>query len=323
VQKFKLTDLLLALAVLATLELRLAAQAADWPARPVTVVVGYAAGGNTDVMARMASQTLSEHFGQIFVVENRIGAGGALAAAYVAHAAPDGYTLFFAASPQIAIVPRLQKVGYDAVKDFAPVSIFGTGPFILGISAAIPARSLAEFVAYAKTHRINYGSSGTGSIGHLAGALLAARAGFDAVHIPFRGSGQVTAALLGGQIDMYFGNASDLVPQADSGKVRLLGVATLQPMRQLPNVPTISSTFPEFSLASWNGFLAPAKAPREIIDKLAEHVAAAAKEPANIAQLSALGIEPNGTTPEEFRAQIEREQPQFNAAIEAANLQAQ
>ena len=315
--------LLLALAVLATLGLRLTAQAADWPARPVTVVVGYAAGGNTDVMARMASQTLSEQLGQIFVVENRIGAGGALAAAYVAHAAPDGYTLFFAASPQIAIVPRLQKVSYDPVKDFAPVSVFGSGPFILGINAAVPARNLAEFVAFARTHRINYGSSGTGSVGHLAGALLAARAGFDAVHIPFRGSGQVTAALLGGQIDMYFGNASDLVPQADSGKVRLLGVATLQPMQQLPGVPTISSTFPDFSLASWNGFLAPARTPQEIIDKLAQRIIAAARVPANVAQLTALGIEPKGTTPEEFRAQIEREQPQFDAAIQAANLQPQ
>jgi tripartite-type tricarboxylate transporter receptor subunit TctC len=231
--------------------------------------------------------------------------------------------LFFAASPQIAIVPRLQKVGYDPIKDFEPVSIFGTGPFILGISAAIPARTLAEFVAYAQTRKINYGSSGTGSVAHLAGALLAARAGFAAVHIPFRGSGQVTAALLGGQIDMFFGNASDLVPQAESGKVRLLGVATPRPMEQLPDVPTISSTFADFSLASWNGFLAPAKTPREITDKLAQHVIAAARDPTNVAQLMALGIEPNGTTPEEFRAQIDREQPQFDAAIKAANLQLQ
>jgi tripartite-type tricarboxylate transporter receptor subunit TctC len=313
-----------ALTVPAITELGLmGAQAADWPARPVTVIVGYAAGGNTDVMARMASRTLSEEFRQSFVVDNRIGAGGALAAAYVAQAAPDGYTLFFAASPQIAIVPRLQKVGYDPIKDFEPVSIFGTGPFILGISAAIPARTLAEFVAYAQTRKINYGSSGTGSVAHLAGALLAARAGFAAVHIPFRGSGQVTAALLGGQIDMFFGNASDLVPQAESGKVRLLGVATPRPMEQLPDVPTISSTFADFSLASWNGFLAPAKTPREITDKLAQHVIAAARDPTNVAQLMALGIEPNGTTPEEFRAQIDREQPQFDAAIKAANLQLQ
>src|SRR5262245_23964965 len=200
------------------------AQATDWPSKPVNVVVGYAAGGNTDVMARIASKSLTEDLKQSFVVDNRIGAGGAIAATYVAQAAPDGYTLFFAASPQIAIVPQVQKVNYDPWKDFAPVSIFGTGPFILGISSAIPARTLAEFVAYAKTRKINYGSSGAGSVAHLAAALLASRAGFDAVHVPFRGSGQVTAALLGGQIDMFFGNASDLVPQAESGKLTILAV---------------------------------------------------------------------------------------------------
>jgi tripartite-type tricarboxylate transporter receptor subunit TctC len=297
------------------------AQATDWPAKPVTVVVGYAAGGNTDVMARMASKKLTEDLKQSFVVENRIGAGGALAAAYVAQAAPDGYTLFFAAAPQIAIVPQLQKVNYDPKKDFTPVSVFGTGPFILGINSSIPAKTIAEFVAYAKTRKINYGSSGAGSVAHLAGALFVNRAGLDAVHVPFRGSGQVTAALLGGQIDMFFGNASDLVPQAENGKVTLLGVATPQRMKQLPNVPTIGETYPSTSLESWNGFLVPAKTPPEIIDKLARHVIAAAKDPATVAQLNALGIEANGTTPQEFAAQINREQPQFDDAIKAAKLQ--
>src|SRR5262245_41280413 len=203
------------------------AQATDWPSKPVNVVVGYAAGGNTDAMARIASKSLTEDLKQSFVVDNRIGAGGAIAAAYVAQAAPDGYTLFFAASPQIAIVPQVQKVNYDPWKDFAPVSIFGTGPFILGISSAIPARTLAEFVAYAKTRKINYGSSGAGSAAHLAAALLASRAGFDAVHIPFRGSGQVTAALLGGPIDMFFGNASDFVTQAETWKREYLRASPL------------------------------------------------------------------------------------------------
>jgi tripartite-type tricarboxylate transporter receptor subunit TctC len=254
------------------------ARATDWPAKPVTVVVGYAAGGNTDVMARMASKKLSEDLKQSFVVENRIGAGGALAAAYVAQAAPDGYTLFFAAAPQIAIVPQLQKVNYDPSKDFVPVSVFGTGPFILGINSSIPAKTIAEFVAYAKTRKINYGSSGVGSVAHLAGALFVNRAGLDAVHVPFRGSGQVTAALLGGQIDMFFGNASDLVPQVESGKVTLLGVATPQRMKQLPNVPTIGETYP--SRRSKAGTLPGAtKTPPEIIDKLAKHVIAVARGP--------------------------------------------
>jgi tripartite-type tricarboxylate transporter receptor subunit TctC len=299
------------------------AQATDWPTRTVTVVLGYAAGGNTDVMARMASKTLSEELKQSFVVENRVGAGGALAAAYVAQAEPDGYTLFFAASPQIAIVPQLQKVNYDPKKDFVPVSVFGTGPFVLGISSAIPAKTLAEFVAYAKTRKINYGSSGAGSVAHLSAALFAARAGFDAEHIPFRGSGQVTAALLGGQIDMFFGNASDLVPQAESGKVTILAVAAPQRMTQLPNVPTVNETYPDMSLPSWNGFLVRAKTPPEIVNKLAKHVIAAARAPANIAALTALGIVPGGNTPEEFAALIAKEQPMFDAAIKAANLKSE
>jgi tripartite-type tricarboxylate transporter receptor subunit TctC len=296
------------------------AQATDWPNRPVTVVVGFAAGGNTDVMARMASKTLTEELKQSFVVDNKIGAGGALAAAYAAQAAPDGYTLFFAASPQIAILPQVQKVNYDPKKDFVPVSAFGTGPFILGIRSSIPAKTLAEFIAYAKTRKINYGSSGAGSVAHLAAALLVSRAGLDAVHVPFRGSGQVTAALIGEQIDMFFGNASDLVPQAESGKVRLLAVATPKRMTQLPDIPTINETYPGISLASWNGFLAPAKTPPEIVNKLAKHVIAAARDPGNVTQLKALGIEPNGTTPEELAALIDAEQPAFDAAIKAANL---
>jgi tripartite-type tricarboxylate transporter receptor subunit TctC len=295
-------------------------QEIDWPTKPVTVVVGYAAGGNTDVMARMASKSLSENLKQSFVVENRIGAGGALAAASVAQAAPDGYTLFFAASPQIAIVPQIQKVNYDPKTSFVPVSVFGTGPFILGINAAIPAKTLREFVAYAKSRKINYGSSGAGSIAHLAAALLVSRAGIDAVHVPFRGSGQVTAALLGGQVHMFFGNASDLVPHAENGRVTLLAVAAPARMKQIPNVPAIGETYSDMSLQSWNGFMVPAQTPPPIIDKLARHAIAVAKDPAIVAQLAALGIESNGTTPAEFAAQIRREQPQFDDAIKAANL---
>jgi tripartite-type tricarboxylate transporter receptor subunit TctC len=296
------------------------AQGTDWPTKTVTVVVPFAAGGNTDVMARMASQRLSTELKQNFLVENRVGAAGALAAAYVAQAAPDGYTLLFGAAPQIAVVPRIQKVNYDPLKDLVPVSVFGTGPFILAINAAIPAKTMQEFVAYGKGRKLNFGSGGTGSIGHLSGALFVARAGLDSVHVPFKGGGPAMAALIGGQIDMYFGNASEIIPHAESGKVRILGVATDKRMQQLPNVPTISELFPNFALNSWNGFLAPAKTPPAIVDKLAKQVIAAARDSAIVAQLAKLGIEANGTTPQAFVAQIAREQPQFDAAIKAANM---
>ena len=298
----------------------LQAQGTDWPTKTVTVVVPFAAGGNTDVMARMASQRLSTELKQNFVVENRVGAAGAIAAAYVAQAAPDGYTLLFGAAPQIAVVPRIQKVSYDPLKDLVPVSVFGTGPFILAINAAIPAKTMQEFVAYGKGRKLNFGSGGIGSIGHLSGALFVARANLDSVHVPFKGGGPAMVALVGGQIDMYFGNAAEIIPHAESGKVRILGVATDKRMQQLPDVPTISELFPNFALNSWNGFLAPAKTPPAIVNKLAQHVIAAARDPAIVAQLAKLGIEANGTTPQEFVAQIAREQPQFDAAIKAANM---
>ena len=296
------------------------AQAQDWPSKTVTVIVPFAAGGNTDVMARMASNKLANELKQTFVVENRVGAGGAIAANFVAQAAPDGYALLFGAAPQIAIVPRIQKVNYDPLKSFAPVSVFGTGPFILAVNATIPVKTLTEFVAYGRGRKLNYGSGGVGSIGHLSGALLVARAGFDSVHIPFSGGGPATSALVAGQIDMYFGNASELIPQAESGKIKLLGVATDQRMKQIPTVPTISETFPNFALSSWNGFLVPAATPGAVINKLATLVAAAARDPAIVAQLESLGITPNGTTPEEFAAQIAREQPLFDEAIAAAGM---
>jgi tripartite-type tricarboxylate transporter receptor subunit TctC len=295
-------------------------QATEWPARPVTVVVGYAAGGNTDVMARISSKALTDKLKQSFVIENRIGAGGALAANFVAQSAPDGYTLLFAAAPQIAIVPKLQKVAYDPSASFVPVSVFGTGPFILGINSSMGVKTLQEFVAYAKIRKLNYGSSGSGSVAHLAAALLAARGGFEAVHVPFRGSSQATAALLGGQIDFYFANASDLVPHADSGKVTLLGVAAPSRMKQLPEIPTIGETYPGISLQAWNGFMAPSQTPKPIIGKLAQSIVEVANDPAIISQLAALGIEANGTTPEAFAAQIAIEQASFDDAIKAANL---
>jgi tripartite-type tricarboxylate transporter receptor subunit TctC len=217
-------------------------------------------------------------------------------------------------------VPRIQKVNYDPLKDLVPVSVFGTGPFILAINAGIPAKTMQEFVTYGKGKKLNYGSGGTGSIGHLSGALFVARAGLDSVHVPFKGGGPAMQALVGGQIDMYFGNASEIIPHAESGKVRILGVATDKRMPQLPDVPTISELYPNFALNSWNGFMAPAKTPKPIVDKLAEQVIAAARDPAIIAQLTKLGIQPNGTAPKEFAAQIAREQPQFDAAIKAANM---
>jgi tripartite-type tricarboxylate transporter receptor subunit TctC len=295
------------------------AQTGDWPSRPVTVIGPYAPGGNNDVMARLASQWLSENLNQRFVVENKVGAGGALAATYVAQSAPDGYTLLFAASPQIGLVPYVQKVNYDPIKDFVPISAFGSGPFMLAINAAIPAKTAEEFVAYAKARPINYGSAGIASVGHLSAALFVAHNKLNATHVPFRGGGPAMIALLGGQIDMYFGNASEIIPNAENGSIRILGVAADRPLRQLPQVPVIKDN----AVPTWNGFFAPAKTPRPIVDKLAQSIIAATRNPAITASLLKLGIEPNGITPEEFADWIKKDETQFNAAIEAAQLKQQ
>jgi tripartite-type tricarboxylate transporter receptor subunit TctC len=292
------------------------AQATDWPNRPVTLIGPYAAGGNNDIMARLASQYLSTRLGQRFVVENRVGAGGSLAATHVAQAAPDGYTVLFAASPQIGLVPYVQKVNYDPIRDFVPVSAFGSGPFVLVINEAIPARTTEEFVTYARSRQINYGSAGIASVGHLSGALFVARNNLNATHIPFRGGGPAMIALLGGGIDMYFGSASEIVPHAESGKIRILGVAAERPIKPLPSVPVIK----DYAVPTWNGFFLPARTPKAIVDKLAMHVIAATRDPVVMEGLLKLGIEPNGTTPEVFAEWIRNDQPRFDAAIEAAKL---
>ena len=216
---------------------------AQWPARNVTVVVPYAAGGNTDIMARMASQKLGEAFGQSFIVDNRVGAGGALAAGYVAQAAPDGYTLFFAAAPVIAVLPKIQKVNFDPQKDFIPVSVFGTGPFVLAIASKIPAHSIPEFVAYARANpgKISYASAGTGTLLHVAGELFKMLAGIEMVHVPYRGSAPALSDLLGGQVQMMYDNIPTSIEHIRAGELRTLGVTTAARSAALPDVPTISS----------------------------------------------------------------------------------
>ena len=296
------------LALLLSVASAITARAADWPAQPVTVVVPFGAGGNTDTMARMVSQRLQERLGQPFVVDNRGGAGGAIAMAQVARAPADGYTLAFAASPQIEIVPLLRQVNY-----------------VLGIHKSIPAQNLQEFIEVAKRRggRINYGSGGPGTIAHLAGALFAQRAGFEATHVPYKGGGLAVADFISGQTEMYFGNASELVQANATGKVTVIAVSSEQRMPQFPGVPAISETMPNFVLTSWNGFMAPASLPKPIVDLLAKEVAAIAREPAIEKRLLDLGIKPIGNTPAEFAETIKKEMPVFSAAAKAAGIAAQ
>jgi tripartite-type tricarboxylate transporter receptor subunit TctC len=299
------------------------ALAQSWPQRPVRVIVPFVAGGNTDSQARIVTERLNELLGQPFVVENKVGAGGAIAAEYVVKSAPDGYTLFFGGSPQFSL-PLVQKVNYDPYKDFAPVSIVGTNAFVLGVHVSVPANTVKQFVDYVKAHpgQLNYASAGAGTITHLTATLFLTRAGLQMTHVPYKGGAQAVADLVGGQVQMYFGNASELIPHSQGGKVRLLAVSSAMRTPQLPDVPAIAETYPGFATGTWNGFLAPTGTPRAIIDRLAQEVAKVVREPATAERMRKIGVEPLGNTPAEFAALVQREAPIWAAAVKAAGIRA-
>lgn len=300
----------------------IAARAQSWPTRPVTVVVPYAPGGNTDMMARLVSQYMEEKLGQAFVIENRAGGGGAVGAIAVSRAQPDGSTLLFGASTQIINIPMLQKVSYDPKKDLTPISIFGAGPYLLGIKSSLPCKTLAEFVAHVKANpgKLNYSTAGIGGNVHLNTALFIAKAGLDMTAVPYKSGAPAMAALVAGEVEMYFGNASEVMQHTDTPQIRVLAVSTPQRLAQLPDVPTVAETYPGFNTSSWNGFFAPTGTPQPIIDIVAAQTIAAAKTPAIIERLAKLAIVPYGTTPAEFRSIIEDSRVANRIAMQAAGL---
>src|SRR3954447_16880097 len=297
-------------------------QAADWPNRPVTVVVPFAAGGNTDMMARLGAQHLSAKFGQSFVVENRPSAGGARGGGVVPPAAPDGYTILFAASSMIVLTPQLQKLSFDPEKQLVPITNVGTGTQMLAIKRDLPVTTLPEFIAYAKANpgKLNFTVAGTQNISHLAPALLFARAGIDLVMIPAKAGPQAVSDLMAGQVDVYFGNASELLPHIDSDKIRLLVAGTAQRIGAAPDIPTVAETIPGFEFSSWNGFSAPAGTPEPIMNAVRTEITALAKSPEVSERLTKLGIIPGGLTKEDSEAVFKKDYESFAAAIKAAGV---
>ncbi len=282
-------------------------RAQDWPTRPVTLIVPFAAGGNTDGIGRAMAQWLGERLCQQFVIENRAGAGGAIAAELVARAPADGYTLFVAALPQIAIVPAVATVRYDPVKDFAPISAIGTNPFVLAVNKDVPVKTIAEFVAYvrAQPQKLSYGSAGVGSLNHLSMALFLKLAGIEMIHVPYKGNAPAMADVVAGHVPAIFTNLSDALPQAAAGSIRLIGVSSDKRAPQIPDVPTVAEQgYPTFKTLTWNALMAPAGTPPAIIARVASAVAAAAKDPAFAERLNRLGVDPLGNSPAEFAAVI-------------------
>ena len=306
--------------------LTVAAFAQTWPERPVTIIVPFAAGGNTDGIARMIGQRLSDALGQPFVIENKPGASGALAADFVAHAQPDGYTLFVTAAPVLAIVPKMLTVRYDPVRDFAPISNIATNPFVLVVHKDVPAETVAGFVAYVKAAKnmLSYASAGQGSLAHLAMALLLNQAGIEMIHVPYKGNAPALADVIAGHVPAMFSNLSDALPQAGGGQIRLLAVTGETRAKQIPDVPTVAeSGYPKYRALTWNGLVAPAGTPKAIIDKVATQVALATTDAKFAEQLAGYGVDPLGNTPAEFARMIADDVALWADALRAAGIRQQ
>jgi tripartite-type tricarboxylate transporter receptor subunit TctC len=283
------------------------AQAQSWPQRPVRVIAPYAAGGNSDVITRLTAQRLTEAFGQTFVVENRIGGNGAIACEAVARAPADGYTLLWGVTPPITINPAMTKVSYDPIKDFAPISAVAVNGFVLVVNKNFPPKSVAEFISYVRSQptKLAYAEGSAGSVTHLVMALFLKRAGLEMTNVSYRGNAPALTDVVAGHLPTMFSNISDAVPQAASGAIRLLAVSSQHRSPQIPDVPTVAeSGFPRFNVLTWNGLMAPAGTPKEIVDKIAAEIGRAVKNPQFVARLDQMGADPLGNSPEEFRAMI-------------------
>ena len=295
----------------------------DWPQRPVRIVVPYAAGGNSDGMARITAQRLGEAFGQSFVVENRLGGNGAVAAEAVARAAADGTMLLWGVTPPISINPALTKVSYDPVRDFAPISVVGTNAFVLLVNKDFPARSLAELVAHVRGQpgRLSYAEGSAGSLTHLAMALFARRAGLTMTNVSYRGNAPALTDVVAGHLPMMFSNVSDALPQAAGGTVRLIAVSSSQRASQIPDVPTVAeSGYPGFDVITWNGLMAPAGTSPAIVDKIAAEIARAVKDRAFLARLEQYGADPLGNTPQAFATLIAAETALWAETVKSLGL---
>jgi tripartite-type tricarboxylate transporter receptor subunit TctC len=284
------------------------AQAPAYPTQNIKMVIGFAAGGPTDVIGRILAQHMSASLGQTVIVENRTGANSLIATKEVAKAKPDGYTVLFASlSHNVNRLLLNEKADYDPLKDFTPISLAANLPLVLVTAYDSPFKTLQELVAKAKSSpdSVSYGSAGNGNTSHLAAEMFQTATGTKMEHIPYKGSGPVVVALLGGEIDLTFDSFSTSYPHVPTGKFKPLAVAGAKRAPLLPNVPTISETVPGFVIDGWYGILAPAGTPKPIVDKLSKAFNEAANTPSVKAQLNASGYDIVGSTPEAFAKTIE------------------
>jgi tripartite-type tricarboxylate transporter receptor subunit TctC len=303
------------------------AQAEDaWPAKQVTVVVPFAAGGTTDMFGRIFANAMQAKTGKPFIVENRAGAGGNVGSAAVARAPADGYTLLVGTISSHAINPSVYKnMPYNVAKDFQPISLIARLPNLLVINTKIPAKTVPEVIDYVKKNngKLSYGSSGVGASNMLAAELFKLKTGTDITHVPYRSSGDIMNAIMGGHIDMAFDNMTLAWPQAKAGTVRAIAVTTLARSPTAPDVPTIAETLAGFDASSWHGLFAPAGTPKPIIDKLAAEVKAIFSAPENTKILSEVGAVASPMSPEDFGKFIAAETAKWAEVVKAAKIEQQ
>jgi tripartite-type tricarboxylate transporter receptor subunit TctC len=298
--------------------------AQGYPAKPVKLIVPFPPGGNTDIVGRLIAQKLSDSLGQQVYVENRGGAGGTIGAEAAAKSPADGYTLFFATTGTLASAPSLQPdLRYDPVKAFAPISTLANAPVVVLVTADVPVRTLKELIqaARAKPGQLKFGSAGTGHFVHLAGEMFRIAAGVDMLHVPYKGVNAALTDMLGGRIELMFDAPAQYEPHLQSGKVRALAVANPKRLARLPDVPTTAEAgLPGYELASWFGLAAPAGTPAEAISRVNAEVLKALSAQDVVATLNKLGLEPAGSSPQQYAAMIVEDFAKWRRAVKAAGI---
>ena len=303
------------------------AQSGAYPTKPIRFIVANAPGGGLDVVARLLNPALTSALGQQLIIDNRAGATGSVAAELTAKSAPDGYTMMIGAIGNLAVNPHIYKgLGYDATKDFAPVTFAVSGSNVLVVHASLPVKTFQEFIALARSQpgKLTYGSSGSGNAGHLAAELLSSMAKIQMVHVPYKGGAPAMTALLGNQTQVLFASPSTAIPQVKAGRVKGLAVTTLKRSLMLPDLPTIAeSGFPGYETDNWYGIVVPARTPRPVVERLNKEFTHALNMPENKEALLKQGLEAAPGTPEAFGKYMKSEYLKWGKLIREAGLQAQ
>jgi len=304
------------------LALLMPARAAEYPTRPISLLVAFTPGGPSDVLSRIVGKRLHEMLHQPVVIENRPGAGGNIAAEQVAKAAPDGYTLLMGNNSILATNAALyKKLNYDPEKDFEPISLIGSQANILVVNPSVPANSMAELIALARANpgTLNFASSGHGAAAHLAGELFKAEAKINIVHVAYKGAAPALQDVIAGHVQMMFATSASVVNLIKNGKVRALAVTTPKRTAILPDVPTIDELgMKGFEATTWHGLVAPAGTPKEVIDTLNFATVNALRDPAVVKSLTELGVDIVGSSPKEFEAYVKNEIPKWTAVVKTS-----